>query len=195
KILSLYARGMTVREIQAHLTEMYGTEVSPTLISSVTDAVIDEVKAWQSRSLDSLYPIVYLDCIHVKARDSGTVRVKAVYLALGINLEGSKELLGLWIAQTEGAKFWLQVVTELKNRGVQDIFIACVDELKGFPEAIETIFPQTEVQLCIVHLVRHSLNYVGSRQRREVAADLKTIYQSATVEEAEQRLSEFEAKW
>lgn len=156
KILSLYARGMTVREIQSHLEEMYGTEVSPTLISSVTDAVADEVKAWQSRPLDVLYPIVYLDCIHVKVRDAGSVRAKAVYLALGINMAGEKELLGIWIAQTEGAKFWLQVVTELKNRGVQDIFIACVDGLKGFPEAIETVFPKTDVQLCIVHLVRYS---------------------------------------
>lgn len=137
KILSLYARGMTVREIQSHLEEMYGTDVSPALISTVTDAVLDEVKAWQARPLDALYPIVYLDCIHVKVRDSGTVRTKAVYLALGVNLSGEKELLGIWIAQTEGAKFWLQVVTELKNRGVQDIFIACVDGLKGFPEAID----------------------------------------------------------
>ena len=151
KILSLYARGMTVREIQSHLEEMYGTEISPTLISSVTDAVMEDAKAWQSRPLDVLYPIVYLDCIHVKTRDNGAVRAKAVYLALGINLAGEKELLGLWIAQTEGAKFWLQVVTELKNRGVQDIFIACVDGLKGFPEAIETVFPKTAVQLCIVH--------------------------------------------
>mgnify|MGYP003507122474 CR=1 FL=1 len=195
KILSLYARGMTVREIQAHLTEMYGTDVSPTLISSVTDAVIEEVKAWQARPLDALYPIVYLDCIHVKARDSGAVRVKAVYLALGINLAGEKELLGIWIAQTEGAKFWLQVVTELKNRGVQDIFIACVDGLKGFPEAIETVYPKTAVQLCIVHMVRHSLNYVSWKLRSEVADDLKRIYQSSTVEEAEARLTEFEQKW
>ncbi len=195
KILSLYARGMTVREIQGHLEEMYGTEVSPTLISSVTDAVIDEVKVWQTRPLDGLYPIVYLDCIHVKARDAGAVRVKAVYLALGINLAGEKELLGIWIAQTEGAKFWLQVVTELKNRGVQDIFIACVDGLKGFPEAIETIYPKAAVQLCIVHLVRHSLNYVSWKIRPEVAADLKRIYQSATVEEAERQLTEFEQKW
>ncbi len=195
KILSLYARGMTVREIQAHLTEMYGTEVSPTLISSVTDAVIEEVKAWQARPLDALYPIVYLDCIHVKARDSGAVRVKAVYLALGINLAGEKELLGIWIAQTEGAKFWLAVVTELKNRGVQDIFIACVDGLKGFPEAIETVYPKTAVQLCIVHMVRHSLNYVSWKLRNEVADDLKRIYQSATAEEAEGRLTEFETKW
>lgn len=195
KILSLYARGMTVREIQGHLEEMYGTEVSPTLISSVTDAVIDEVKAWQARPLDGLYPIVYLDCIHVKARDAGAVRVKAVYLALGINLAGEKELLGIWIAQTEGAKFWLQVVTELKNRGVQDIFIACVDGLKGFPEAIETIYPKAAVQLCVVHLVRHSLNYVSWKMRPEVAADLKRIYQSATAEEAERQLTEFAQKW
>lgn len=195
KILSLYARGMTVREIQAHLEEMYGAEVSPTLISSVTDAVLDEVKTWQARPLDALYPIVYLDCIHVKARDSGAVRVKAVYLALGVNLSGEKELLGLWIAQTEGAKFWLQVVTELKNRGVQDIFIACVDGLKGFPEAIEAVYPKTAVQLCIVHMVRHSLNYVSWKLRDQVAADLKRIYQSATAEEGEARLTEFEQKW
>jgi putative transposase len=195
KILSLYARGMTVREIQGHLEEMYGTEVSPALISSVTDAVMDEVKAWQARPLDGVYPIVYLDCIHVKVRDAGAVRVKAVYLALGINLAGEKELLGLWIAQTEGAKFWLQVVTELKNRGVQDIFIACVDGLKGFPEAIETVFPKTEVQLCIVHLVRHSLNYVSWKLRKQVAEDLKVIYTAATVEAAETRLTEFEQKW
>jgi putative transposase len=194
KILSLYARGMTVREIQSHLEEMYGTEVSPTLISSVTDAVIDEVKAWQSRPLDTLYPIVYLDCIHVKVRD-GTVRVKAVYLAIGINLAGEKEVLGLWIAQTEGAKFWLQVVTELKNRGVQDILIACVDGLKGFPEAIEAVYPHAAVQLCIVHMVRNSLNYVSWKMRSEVAADLKRIYTCSTVDEAEQKLAEFEDKW
>jgi putative transposase len=195
KILSLYARGMTVREIQGHLEEMYGAEVSPTLISSVTDAVADEVKAWQSRPLDALYPIVYLDCIHVKVRDAGTVRAKAVYLALGINMAGEKELLGIWIAQTEGAKFWLQVITELKNRGVADILIACVDGLKGFPEAIETIYPKTAVQLCIVHLVRYSLNYISWKLRKEVALDLRTIYAAATVEEAEQRLDEFEEKW
>lgn len=195
KILSLYARGMTVREIQSHLEEMYGAEVSPTLISTVTDAVIDEVKTWQARPLDALYPIVYLDCIHVKVRDAGAVRAKAVYLALGINMAGEKELLGIWIAQTEGAKFWLQVVTELKNRGVQDIFIACVDGLKGFPEAIETIYPKTAVQLCIVHMVRYSLNYVSWKLRNDVATDLRTIYTAATVEEAEQRLDEFDAKW
>jgi putative transposase len=195
KILSLYARGMTVREIQGHLEEMYGTEVSPSLISSVTDAVIDEVKAWQSRPLDALYPIVYLDCIHVKVRDNGAVRVKAVYLALGIKLDGEKALLGIWIAQTEGATFWLQGVTELKNRGVSDIFIACVDGLKGFPEAIEAVFPKTAVQLCIVHMVRHSLNYVSWKLRKAVAADLRAIYTAATVEEAEQYLAAFEEKW
>ena len=195
KILSLYARGMTVREIQGHLEEMYGTDVSPTLISSVTDAVLDDVKVWQSRPLDALYPIVYLDCIHVKVRDSGAVRIKAVYLALGINLAGEKELLGIWIAQTEGAKFWLQVVTELKNRGVADIFIACVDGLKGFPEAIEAVFPQTAVQLCIVHLVRYSLNYVSWKLRKEVAADLRAIYTAPTVEEAGRELDAFEARW
>lgn len=195
KILSLYARGMTVREIQQHLEEMYGTEISPTLISSVTDAVVEEVKAWQGRPLDALYPIVYLDCIHVKVRDAGAVRVKAVYLAIGINLSGEKEVLGLWIAQTEGAKFWLQVVTELRNRGVLDIFIACVDGLKGFPEAIEAVYPKTAVQLCIVHLVRHSLNYVSWKMRAEVAEDLKAIYSCSTVDEAEQRLGVFEEKW
>lgn len=195
KILSLYARGMTVREIQSHLEEMYGAEVSPTLISTVTDAVMDEAKAWQSRPLDALYPIVYLDCIHVKTRDGGAVRAKAVYLALGINIQGEKEILGLWVAQTEGAKFWLQVVTELKNRGVQDIFIACVDGLKGFPEAIEAVYPQTAVQLCLVHMVRHSLNYVSWKLRKVVAADLKAIYAASTVQEAHIRLGEFDAKW
>ena len=194
KIISLYARGMTVREIQAHLQEMYGTEVSPSLISSVTDAVSEEVKAWQARPLDPIYPIVYLDCIHVKVRE-GAVRVKAVYLAIGITMQGNKEVLGLWLAQTEGAKFWLQVVTELRNRGVQDIFIACVDGLKGFPAAIEAVFPRTVVQLCIVHMVRHSLNYVSWKRRKEVAADLRHIYQAATAQEAEQRLGEFEARW
>ena len=195
KILSLYARGMTVREIQGHLQEMYGAEVSPSLISSVTDAVMDEAKAWQGRPLEALYPIVYLDCIHVKTRDSGAVRAKAVYLALGINMAGEKEILGLWIAQTEGAKFWLQVVTELKNRGVADIFIACVDGLKGFPEAIEAVYPQTAVQLCVVHMVRHSLNYVSWKMRKVVAADLKTIYSASTADDAILRLEEFADQW
>jgi putative transposase len=194
-ILSLYSRGLSTREIQQHLEEIYGVEITAGLISSVTDEILDEVKTWQNRQLDAVYPIMYLDAIQFKVRDNGHVRNKAIYLAIGVTIEGFKEVLGLWIAQTEGAKFWLQVVTELKNRGVTDIFIACVDGLKGFPEAIESVFPQTEVQLCIVHLVRHSLNYVGWKQRREVAADLKLIYTAATDGEAEQRLAEFSLKW
>jgi putative transposase len=195
KILSLYARGLTVREIQQHLQEMYGAEVSPSLISSVTDAVMDEVKAWQSQPLDAIYPIVYMDCIHVKVRDSGAVRVKALYLAIGINMDGIKEVLGMWMAQTEGAKFWLQVITEIKNRGVTDIYIACVDGLKGFPEAIEAVFPKTSVQLCIVHMVRHSLNFVGWKERKQVADDLRLIYSATTIEQAELELCQFEQKW
>jgi len=194
-IISLYARGLSTREIQQHLEEIYHVEVSPTLISNVTDAVIEEVKTWQNRQLEAVYPIIYLDAIQFKVRDGGHVRNKAIYLAIGITVRGLKEVLGLWIAQTEGAKFWLQVVTELKNRGVKDIFIACVDGLKGFPEAIESVFPQTTVQLCIVHLVRHSLNYVGWKDRKQVAADLKIIYSAASEAEAEQRLAEFSLKW
>jgi putative transposase len=194
-IISLYSRGMSTREIQQHIEEIYHVEVSPALISSVTDAVLDEVKTWQNRQLDAVYPIVYMDAIQFKVRDNGHVKSKAIYLAIGVTLEGYKEVLGLWIAQTEGAKFWLQVVTELKNRGVTDIFIACVDGLKGFPEAIESVFPQTEVQLCIVHLVRHSLNFVGWKERKEVARDLKTIYAAATDVEAEQKLAAFSLKW
>jgi len=194
-ILSLYSRGLSTREIQQHLEEIYHVEVSSGLISSVTDEVLDEVKTWQNRQLDAVYPIMYLDAIQFKVRDNGHVRNKAIYLAIGVTIEGYKEVLGLWIAQTEGAKFWLQVVTELKNRGVTDIFIACVDGLKGFPEAIESVFPQTEVQLCIVHLVRHSLNYVGWKQRKEVARELKLMYTAATDVEAEQRLAEFSLKW
>jgi len=164
KIVSMYARGMSTREIQGHLEEIYGIEVSPTLISNVTEAIVEEVKAWQSRPLEELYPIVYLDAMMVKMRDGGHVQNQAVYVVLGVDLSGQKEVLGLWVAQQEGAKFWLQVLTELKNRGVKDIFIACVDGLKGFPEAIEALYPHTEVQLCIVHLVRASLNYVPWKQ-------------------------------
>jgi putative transposase len=186
---------MTTREIQAHLEKIYGVDISPTLVSQVTKAVTEDVEQWQNRPLDEIYPIIYLDAIRIKVRQDGRVINKAVYLALGVNLEGLKEILGLWTAETEGAKFWLQVVTDLKNRGVKDIFIACVDGLKGFPEAIETIFPETQVQLCIVHMVRHSLNYVSWKQRKEVAADLKTIYSASTIEEAEFNLEQFEAKW
>jgi putative transposase len=195
KILSMYARGMTTREIQAHLQEMYHTDVSPTLISNVTDAVIEEVRAWQARPLDPVYPIVYLDALMVKMRDNGVVENRAVYVALGITLEGQKEVLGLWTSASEGAKFWLQILTELKNRGVQDIFIACVDGLKGFPQAIQTVYPQATVQLCIVHLVRASLNYVSWQDRKRVANDLKAIYRAATVEQAAQQLDLFRIGW
>src|ERR671932_1334804 len=187
KILSLYARGMTQREIQGHLEEVYGVEISPSLISTVTDAVLDEVRAWQSRPLDSVYPILYLDALQVKVKSQGRVVNKAIYLAFGVNLSGLKEVLGMWAAEAEGAKFWMQIVTELKNRGVTDIFIACVDGLKGFPEAIEAVFPRTQIQLCMVHLVRHSLSYVSHRDRKQVASDLKSIYQAAAAELAEGR--------
>jgi len=195
KIIALYTRGMTTRDIQAHLEEMYGVEVSPTLISQVTQVVQEEVALWQNRPLDEIYPIVYLDAIRVKVRQDGRVINKAVYLAIGVTIEGIKEVLGMWTAETEGAKFWLQVVTELKNRGVKDIFIACVDGLKGFPEAIESIFPDTQIQLCLVHMVRHSLKYVSWKKRKEVAADLKAIYQAPTIEQAETNLEQFEARW
>jgi putative transposase len=195
KILSMYARGMTTRDIQGHLEEIYGVEVSPTLISNVTDAVAEEVRSWQSRPLEAVYAIVYLDALHVKIRDAGHVQNRAMYVAMGVKFDGEKEVLGLWAGQAEGAKFWLQVVTELKNRGVQDILIACVDGLKGLPEAIEAVFPKAQVQLCIVHLVRNCLNYVSWKERKEVAADLKPIYRAATSEEAQQRLEAFAEKW
>jgi putative transposase len=195
KIIALYARGMTTRDIQAHLEEMYGVEVSPTLISQVTRAVQEEITLWQNRPLDEIYPIVYLDAIRIKVRQDGRVINKAVYLAIGVNLDGIKEVLGMWTAETEGAKFWLQVVTELQNRGVKDIFIACVDGLKGFPEAIESVFPDTQIQLCLVHMVRHSLNYVSWKQRKTVAEDLKAIYSAPTIEQAEVAMDEFSVKW
>lgn len=195
KIIGLYARGMSTRDIQAQLHDLYGVELSPGLISNVTASVLEEVSAWQNRPLEAVYPIVYLDALVTKVRDGGHVINKSVYLALGVTLEGHKEVLGLWIAQTEGAKFWLQVVTELKNRGVSDIFIACVDGLKGFPEAIEAVFPRTQVQLCIVHMVRHSLRFVTWKDRKAVAADLKQIYQAPTREAAELALLEFGEKW
>lgn len=195
KIISLYARGMTTREIQGHLEEIYGTEVSPALISSATEAVLEEVRVWQSRPLDKVYPILYLDALVVKVREQNRVINKSVYLVIGVNLQGLKEVLGIWIAETEGASFWLGIITELKNRGVEDIFIACVDGLKGFPEAIESVFPRTQVQLCVVHLVRHSLSYVSYKERKEVAADLKLIYTAPTLAEAETRLLEMVEKW
>lgn len=195
QILALYARGMTTRDIADTFKEMYGAEVSHSLISQVTESVLEEVQAWQNRPLDAVYPVVYLDCITVKVRQDKRVVLKSVYLALGINMEGYKELLGLWLSETEGAKFWLGILTELQTRGVKDLFIACVDGLTGFPEAIHAAYPRTKVQLCIVHLVRHCLMYVSWKDRKAVAADLKQIYQSVTAEEAQGALEAFARKW
>lgn len=195
KILSMYARGMSTREIQGHLEEIYKVEISPSLISEVTDAVIEEVQQWQSRPLEPLYPILYLDALFVKMRHEGRVENRAVYVVVGVRLDGFKEVLGLWTANTEGAKFWLTVLTELRNRGVQDVFIACVDGLKGFPEAIEAMFPKTQVQLCIVHLIRNSLKYVNWKERKSVATDLKAVYGAATAEAAQLELNRFGEKW
>jgi transposase-like protein len=195
KVVALYARGLSTREIQAELESIYGVEVSPTLISNVTDAVVEELQAWQSRPLSALYPILYFDALVVKSREEGPVVNKAVYLALGINGQGEKELLGLWIAQTEGAKFWLSVFTELKSRGLEDCFVACVDGLNGLPEAIEAVYPMAQVQLCIVHKVRNSLKYVPWKERKSVAADLRAIYGAATLCEAEQALARFGQSW
>ena len=193
KILSLYSKGLSTREITETLEELYDTEVSPTLISKVTNAVLEHVVEWQSRPLDDIYPIVYLDCIVVKVRQDRQVINKAIYLALGVNMEGHKELLGLWLSENEGAKFWLSVLTELQNRGVKDILIACVDGLKGFPEAINAVFPDTVVQTCIVHLIRHSLNFCAFKDRRETAKALKAVYRAKNADAALIALDEFEA--
>jgi transposase-like protein len=195
QILALYAKGMTNRDIVASFKEMYGANVSAALISQVTNAVLEQVHEWQSRPLDEVYPVVYLDCLVVKIRQDKRVINKAIYLALGINLEGHKELLGMWLSENEGAKFWLSILTELQNRGIKDIFIACVDGLKGFPEAINTSYPDTKVQLCIVHMVRNSLRFVSWKDRKAVAADLKKIYSSLTVDEAERELAHFGEVW
>ena len=203
KILSLYARGMTVREIQGHLAELYGVEVSPDLISRVTDAVLDEVREWQNRPLDPVYPVVFFDALRVKIRDEGLVKNKAVYVALAFNAEGGKEVLGLWIEQTDGAKFWLKVMNELKVRGLNDILIAVVDGLKGFPDAITTVYPQTLVQtpvqaggrLCIVHLIRNSLAFVTWKDRKAIMPWIKAIYRAENADQALVRLDEFEAEW
>jgi putative transposase len=195
KVLALYARGMTTREIQGHLGELYGVEVSPALISAVTDAVLEEVEAWQSRPLEPLYPIIYLDALHLKIRSGAHVQTCAVYVALALNLEGHKELLGLWVGEAEGAKFWLGVLTELKNRGLEDVLIMAVDGLKGFPEAIAAVYPRTQVQLCIVHMVRNSLRYVSWKQRKACARDLRKIYSAPTVEAAEAELERFAESW
>ena len=195
RILSLYARGMTVREIRGHLQELYGVAVSADLISRVTDAVLEEVRDWQNRPLDAVYPVVFFDALRVKIRDEGLVRNKAVYLALAITCQGEKEVLGLWIEQTEGAKFWLKVMNELRTRGVGDILIAVVDGLTGFPDAIAAVFPQTAVQTCIVHLIRNSLAFVSWKDRKKVMPDLKAIYRAETAEAAAAKLDEFEASW
>ena len=195
KILSLYTKGMTTREIVATFKEMYDADVSASLISKVTDAVIEQVVEWQSRPLDAIYPIVYLDCIVIKIRQDRQVINKAVYLALGVNLEGHKELLGMWLSENEGAKFWLNVLTELQNRGVKDILIACVDGLKGFPDAINAAFPEAQIQLCIVHMVRNSMKYVPWRDYKAVTAELKLIYRSTTEEEALLALDRFSEHW
>lgn len=195
KLISLYARGMTTREIQGHLEELYSTRVSAELISKVTDGVLEDANAWQNRSLDNIYPIMYLDCIYVKARDNHVIINKAVYLSVGVNLEGKKELLGIWIGKNEGAKFWLQIVTELKNRGVEQIYVACVDGLKGFPEAINSVFPKTIVQLCIVHMVRNSVKYVSYKDLKSVTTDLKKIYSAINEAEALRELQNFSKKW
>lgn len=194
KIMAMYSKGLTPREIQEQVLDFYGIELTPAAISKVTDTAADEIKAWQSRPLDAVYPVIYLDCIHVRVRD-GASRAKAVYVVIGISVTGQKEAIGLWISPHEGAKFWLQVLTEIKNRGVQDIHIACVDGLKGFPEAIAAVFPKTVVQLCVVHMVRNSLDFVSWKSRKDVALDLRPIYTATTVEAATQALADFETKW
>ncbi len=195
KVLYLYGQGTSQRDIQAQLEEFYGVEISQELISTVTDAILEDVTAWRNRPLNSVYPIVYLDALVTKVHGDGGVSNRAVYVALGVNLEGKKEVLGLWLGENEGSKFWLRVLTELKNRGLEDILIACVDGLSGFAEAINTAYPKTEVQSCIVHAVRNSLKFVSWKERKEVAADLRKIYQSATRDLAEKELSNFRAKW
>lgn len=195
KILSMYARGMSVRDIQAHLAEIYGTEISPDFISRVTDAVVDEVQAWQARPLDPVWPIVFLDALVIKVRDQGVVQNKSAYIALGMGVDGHKEVLGIWLESTEGAKFWLKVITELKNRGVQDILIACCDGLKGFPQAIEAVFPKTVVQTCIVHMIRNSVRFVGWQQRKAVCAELRNVYAAPTEQAGLAELDAFEAKY
>src|SRR3954469_18180361 len=195
KIVALYARGLSTRDIEAHLAEIYGVKVGRDLISRVTDAVMDDLRAWQQRPLDDVYPVIFLDCLVLKIRDGGTVQRRACYLALGVTVDGERDVLGLWFQESEGAKFWMQVLAELKQRGVRDILICCVDGLKGFPEAIEAIFPHTTVQTCIVHLIRLSLRYVPRRQREQVARDLKQIYTAIDADAAQRALERFDETW
>jgi transposase-like protein len=195
KILALYSRGLSTRDIEAHLEEIYGVKVGRDLISRVTDAVMDDVRDWAKRPLQDVYPVVFLDCMVLKIREGGSVQRRACYLALGITLDGERDVLGMWFQETEGAKFWMQVLSDLKQRGVQDILICCVDGLKGFPEAIEAIFPKTTVQTCIVHLIRLSMKYVPRREREQVARDLKPIYTAADADAAQTELERFDEKW
>ena len=195
KILALYSRGLSVRDIEAHLEEIYGVKVGRELISKVTDGVMDDVRAWAARPLEDVYPVIFLDALVLKIRENGTVGRRACYLALGITLEGDRDVLGMWFQENEGAKFWMQVLSDLKQRGVQDILICCVDGLKGFPEAIEAIFPRTTVQTCVVHLIRHSLKYVPRREREHVARDLKPIYTAVDADAAQHELERFDEKW
>jgi putative transposase len=195
KILALYSRGLSTRDIEAHLAEIYGVQVGRDLISRVTDAVMDDVREWQQRPLDDVYPVIFLDALVLKIREGGTVQRRACYLALGVTVEGERDVLGMWFQETEGAKFWMQVLSELKQRGVQDILVCCVDGLKGFPEAIEAIYPNTVVQTCVVHLIRHSLKYVPRREREQVARDLKPIYTAIDADAAQAALEAFDDKW
>jgi len=195
KVISMYGKGMSYTDICTHLEELYGLLVSPASLSAITNRVLDDVKAWQGRMLESVYPIVWLDAIHYKVKEQGSIKTKAVYCVIGLNRDGVKDLLGLYIGENEGAKFWLQVLTDIQNRGVQDIFIACIDNLKGFAEAIESIYPQTEVQLCVIHQIRNSTKFVATKDIREVIADLKEVYQAATIEQAEKALFQLDLKW
>jgi len=195
KIISMYARGMTTRDIQGHIKEIYGANISPSTISGITDKVIAVAEEWQSRPLEKIYPIIFFDAIHYKVREGGKVITKAAYSCLGINLEGKKDILGAWIGESEGARFWLQVFTELKNRGVDDIFIACMDGLKGLPEALQSLFPQTEVQLCVIHMIRNSLKYIPHKYSKEFVCNLKEVYQAPTEAYGEKQLLALEEKW
>ena len=195
KIMSMYSLGMTTRDIQAHIKEIYGVEISPDFVSNITDQVVDDIKEWQNRPLEKTYPIMFLDAIRVKTRENGQVLNKAIYLVMGINMDGMKDVLGMWSAETEGAKFWAMVVSDLKNRGLEDVFIACVDGLKGFEEAIAAVYPKTQVQLCIVHMIRNSLRYVSWKDRKVLVTDLHRVYGAPNAEAAAVELEGFRKKW
>lgn len=195
KVISMYSKGMSYSDICSHLEELYGLMVSPATLTAITDRVLEDIKSWQNRPLESIYPLVWLDAIHYKVKEQGSIKTKAVYCVIGLNREGVKDLLGLYIGENEGARFWLQVLTDIQNRGVKDVFIACIDNLKGFAEAVESIFPQTEVQLCVIHQIRNSTKYVTIKERKEVMTDLKEVYQASTLEQAEKALFSLDLKW